>query len=123
MKFSLKKIIYLTLLLSFFIFNFNFVLAIDYGLDDAASAADIGGSADLPEIIGTIMGLVLSFLGMVFFILLVYGGFIWMTARGNESQIDKAKKIIGSSIWGLIIVLMAYVISSLIVGSFTDVVS
>lgn len=114
---------YLILLLSFFVFNFNFVLAKDFGLNEAADAADIGGSAGLPEVVGTIVGVVLSFLGMVFFILLVYGGFMWMTARGNETQVDKAKKIIGNSIWGLIIVLMAYVISSLIVGSFIGAVT
>ena len=124
MKFKRKKIIYSIFLLSFFIFSFFPVLALDFGLDEAAKEAGIADSGlSLPEAIGVIMGIFLSFLGMIFFILLVYGGFLWMTSRGNENQLGKAKTIIGNAIWGLIIVLMAYVISSLIVNSFTQVVA
>ncbi|HBW74259.1 MAG: hypothetical protein UX10_C0002G0036 [Candidatus Magasanikbacteria bacterium GW2011_GWA2_45_39] len=50
----------------------------------------------------------LSLLGVVFFILMVYGGFIWMTARGDETQAKKAKDIIIMATIGIIIILLSY---------------
>lgn len=62
-----------------------------------------------------------SFLGLIFVILIIYAGFLWMTARGNEEQIEKAKTILKRSLIGLAIVLMsvsiAYLIYWLIVNS------
>ena len=62
-------------------------------------------------IVQTVIQVVLSFLGVVFLILVIYGGFLWMTASGNEEQVGKAKNILKSAIIGLIIVMMAYAIS------------
>src|SRR5574344_1091671 len=66
------------------------------GLSKTANNAGFSaGSECNPEesIIQTI-SLVLTFIGVLFLILMIYGGFMWMTARGAESQVDKAKKII-----------------------------
>lgn len=62
-------------------------------------------------IIGVIIGVILSFLGVIFLLLIIYGGFLWMTAAGNEEKVTKAKKIIQNSIVGLIIVIAAYAIT------------
>ena len=64
--------------------------------------------------IGQIIGLVLSFIGVVFLVLMIYAGITWMTAQGNDQTISKAKDLIVSSIIGLIIVLAAYAITSFI---------
>ena len=64
--------------------------------------------------IGQVIGLVLSFIGVVFLILMIYAGIIWMTSQGNDQNITKAKDLIISSIVGLIIVLAAYAITSFI---------
>lgn len=66
----------------------------------------------LPTVIGRVIGSALAFIGVIFFVLIVYGGFLWMTARGNDSQVGKAKDLIGAAIVGLAIVLMAYAITS-----------
>lgn len=60
------------------------------------------------EGIGSIVSVALGFVGVMFMVLLIYGGFVWMTARGNEQEAEKAKKIITNSIIGLIIVFSAY---------------
>jgi hypothetical protein len=65
-----------------------------------------------PTKIGQIIGVLLSFVGTVFFILIIYGGFLWMTAAGNEQNVTKAKGLITSAIIGLVIVLAAYAITS-----------
>jgi len=46
----------------------------------------------------------------------MYGGFLWMTAAGNEQQIEKAKKILTSSVVGLVIVILAYALSLFIIN-------
>ncbi len=61
--------------------------------------------------INNVINIVLSLLGVIFVILTVYGGFLYMTARGNEEQTKKALSIITQSLIGLIIVLSAYAIS------------
>lgn len=58
-------------------------------------------------IIRSLLGLI----GTVMLVLIIYAGFLYMTAAGNEDRIDKAKKIITSAVIGLVIVLLAYSIT------------
>jgi len=55
-----------------------------------------------------------TLLGFAFFILIIYAGFIWMTARGNEEEIKKAQTILKRAMIGLVIVLMSVSIAYLI---------
>ena len=61
---------------------------------------------------GKVIGAVLAFVGVLFLILVIYGGILWMTAAGNEQTITKARTLIINSIVGLIIVLAAYALVS-----------
>lgn len=70
--------------------------------------------------LGDMIGFVLSFIGVLFLILTIYGGINWMTAGGNEQKVEKAKTIIINAIIGLLIVLSAYTITSFIGGQFTN---
>jgi len=63
------------------------------------------------EQVGQIIEAAMSFLGIIFTALMVYGGFLWMTSRGNEDQVDKAQRIITSAVIGLIIAVGAFSIS------------
>ncbi len=67
--------------------------------------------------VANIVFALLSLVGMIFLVLLIYGGVFWMTARGNETQAQKAKNIITNSVVGLAVVLLAYAISIFIIGS------
>ena len=69
----------------------------------------------LAKNIGQIINAVLSLTGVIFTTLMVYAGYLWMTAGGADEQIDKAKNIIRASIIGLVITLGAYSISAFIV--------
>lgn len=62
------------------------------------------------EIIGIVVGVLLGFLGVIFVILTIYAGYNWMTARGNEEQVTKAKDTLKNAIIGLILVISAYAI-------------
>jgi hypothetical protein len=65
---------------------------------------------------GQIIGTILSFVGVLFLILMIYAGILWMTAQGNENQVSKAKGLLVNGIVGLIIVFAAYAITSFIGG-------
>ncbi len=57
---------------------------------------------------GQIIGIVLSFIGVIFLILMLYAGISWMVSGGNQEKVTKSKDLIINSIIGLIIVLAAY---------------
>jgi hypothetical protein len=65
-------------------------------------------------IIGSVVSTALSLLGVIFIILIIYGGGRWMMSQGNEQEVDAAKKIIKNSLIGLIIVVGAYAIYNLV---------
>lgn len=69
----------------------------------------------LEFVIGKIIQATLSLLGIIFIILMIYGGGLWMTAKGNEQQVDKAKDLITAAIIGLVIVVAAYAISYFVI--------
>ncbi|MCD4693873.1 hypothetical protein K8R62_00770 [bacterium] len=77
------------------------------------TTTNVGGISkdSLPTMIGRIVGALLSFVGVIFLILMIYGGIMWMTARGNEQQVEKARSLIIAAIIGIIITLAAYAIT------------
>jgi len=54
-----------------------------------------------------VVNFLLNFIGIIFFILLIYSGYLWMMARGNEAEVEKSKKITREAITGLIIIIIA----------------
>lgn len=63
------------------------------------------------QIVGRLIAYVLSFLGVIFLVLMVYGGWLWLTASGNEEQVTKAKELIKQAVIGLVIVFTSYLVS------------
>lgn len=111
-------------------------MALDLGgsiLNDAGKKAGYDPATTettLSKNIGIAINMVLSVVGVLFTVLMVYAGYTWMIARGDDSKIDKAKDIIKASIIGLIITLAAYSISNFVVPrilektlSFVDIYS
>jgi len=85
----------------------------DEAFTNVGLAADKAGveKLDVPTIVGNSIKGALQLLGIFFFILMVYGGFIWMTARGNEERVTKAKNTIWAAIIGISIAVAAYAIT------------
>jgi len=52
-------------------------------------------------------------------IIIVYGGFTWMTAGGNEEQINKSKKLLINAAIGLAIIILAYSITYFVTAALT----
>lgn len=92
-----------------------FVLAegVNPVIDRLDAIANEAGYEDADEdtaiaMIGTIVQVFLSMLGIIFIILMIYGGYNWMIAAGDESKVETAKKTIRNAIIGLLLVLSSY---------------
>lgn len=75
---------------------------------------------DIGSITGQVINTALQLVGIIFLGLMVYAGYLWMTAAGDESQIDKAKKIVTSAIIGLVLTMSAYAITTLVTSRFSS---
>lgn len=81
----------------------------------------VGGMPNAPEkqiyyIIGYVIQVILSLLTIFFFGLIIYGGYLWMTAAGNDQQVEKAKKILLQAIIGFVLVLLGLGITFMIMS-------
>jgi len=89
-------------------------------LNDIGVGAGIQTSRDLPGIIALIINVVLGLLGVIFLVLTVYAGFLWMTAREDKAVVENAQKILKNAVIGLIITLAAYAISNFVITNIVN---
>ena len=87
---------------------------INAGIEPIAAATGLG-TADIRVVVGRIIYVALGILGTILLVLIVYAGFLWMTAGGNEDQVDKAKTYIKNAVIGLVIVLSSYAITYFVI--------
>lgn len=111
------------IVLSIFIFNINLINSSAASFSDGLKTTggnigypETGLDTFLPATIGQIISLSLGFLGVAFLGIMIYAGYLWMMARGNEQDVEKAKNIIIYAVIGLVVVLSAYAIT-LIIGT------
>jgi len=89
-------------------------------IEDAGQTLNLG-TADLKETIINILNLALGLLALIAVIMVIIGGFTWMTAGGNEEKVDKAKKIISSAVVGMIIILLSWALVTFVTGTTSNV--
>ena len=63
----------------------------------------------------------LTLLGTVCVILIIYAGFIWVWARGNQEEVQRAKEILQGTIIGLLIVLASLGIARFVFTTVGDI--
>lgn len=68
------------------------------------------------NIIAGIIKILLGLLGVIFMILIIVSGFQWMGAGGNKEAVGKAQTRIKNATIGLIIVLLAWIITAFIIS-------
>jgi len=77
-----------------------------------------GDKPDIFSGIGLIVNSVLGLVGVAFLMLMMYGGYLWMTAQGNEGQVEKAIGIMKAAVIGLVLTFSAFAISVLVMSVF-----
>ncbi|OIO52099.1 hypothetical protein COY93_03645 [Candidatus Uhrbacteria bacterium CG_4_10_14_0_8_um_filter_58_22] len=92
------------------------------GLIDTVNSATgresgLGHISGLGTFTGSIMGQIIGLIGVLFFLLMIYAGVIWMTSSGKEEQVSKAKSIMSGAVIGLVLVFAAYYILDFVLGA------
>lgn len=119
---KLKTVTILGAILVAVFLSFNTVLA--QSVADSSSTVNQGlqviqqplglAAFDIRIIIANIIRAALGLIGIILVGLLLYAGYLWMTAGGNDEQILQAKSIIRNAVIGLAIILSAYTIVAFI---------
>jgi len=87
------------------------------GTDATGEALGLSGSKDPRAIAASVIRVLLGFLGIVAVVIILIGGFKWMTANGEEGKIEEAQNYIRGGIIGLIIVLAAFGIAKFVMDA------
>lgn len=81
--------------------------------DNPESCTGTQENTNLAYFIGArIINPALGLVGVIFFILMIYGGFLWMTARGNPKQVGTAKDVLVAAVIGVVVISAAYAITA-----------
>lgn len=76
------------------------------------------GKNDPRTIAANVINIMLGMLGVIAIVIILFGGFKWMTAMGNDDKVGEAKKLLGAGVIGLLIVLSAYAVSIYILRTY-----
>ncbi|MCF6276967.1 MAG: pilin [Candidatus Magasanikbacteria bacterium] len=105
------------------VFAFSFAMAPvvfaqdTFGLEEVETGlAGSLGSESIQTTIASVINIALSLLGVVAVVIILMGGFKWMTAGGSEEKVGEAKKIIFSGIIGLAIIMSAWALATFVIA-------
>jgi len=99
-----------------------------WGNNAGASQSDVQntlglGNRDPRAIAASVINIILGFLGIVAVIIILLGGFKWMTGGGNEDKVGEAKKLIVAGVIGLVIIIASFAIATFVLNSLMTAVS
>ncbi len=126
---SLKQFLYITGLMSLALLlvnslgvDFALAQAIDQEADQPAIIRALsGGRTGLRDIVLTIVNFFLTFLGLLAVVMVIYGGFLYVSSAGNEESVGKAKKILLYAGLGIIVIIVSFALVNTILGAATQV--
>lgn len=109
-----RQAIALGLSLALFVPSIALAQDTNFGLDQLSNINL--GTNSLQDTIAIFINVILGFLGIVAFIIILLGGFKWMTSGGDEDKIGEAKKLMGAGVVGMAIVLAAWAVASFVIN-------
>lgn len=74
----------------------------------------------LTETVGKVINVALGIIGLVLIVLIVYSGWKWMVAGGNDEQVKAARDTIINAVIGLAIILAAYAITTFVINALIE---
>lgn len=87
------------------------------GLESIRDVAGFGMQDDPTVIIAKLIRTALTFLGVIAVVIVMYGGFVWMTAGGDASKVDRAKRTLINGGIGLTIILMSWAVTTFVISA------
>ena len=98
--------------------NVALAQAIDVETDQPAIIRLLsGGQVGLRGIVLTIINFFLTFLGLLAVIMVIYGGFLYVSSAGNEENVNKAKKILLYAVLGIVIIIVSFALVNTLLGA------
>jgi len=92
-------------------------------LKNTGTAAKIDTERQIGTVVGGVIQAFLTTLGIIFVVLIVFGGFRWMLAGGEEKKVKEALGMMMQGVIGLAIVLGAYAITAFVTGALQKAVN
>lgn len=88
--------------------------------------SDIGSQVGLPAsdfvpAVLNVMRLVLGLAPLVAVVMLIFGGFMWMTSGGDEERLEQAKKTVSGALIGLVIIFLSWAIVNFVIRTTLNV--
>lgn len=72
--------------------------------------SDVAKLSDLENVFGRVVEVILALAGIVLFIVLLSGGFKYITAGGDPKGVEEAKKTLTYAIGGMVLLALAFLI-------------
>lgn len=79
------------------------------------------GGGSLPAIVGTMINVILGFLGIVLLGYVLLAGYTWMSAGGDDKKVKESKDMLKNAVIGLVIIVAGYAITSFVITSLATV--
>ncbi len=95
------------------------------GFENGEVSDNFGGDnpVDIREMIIDLVKIFLTFLAIIFLILIIWGGYQWMVASGNSEKVDQAKDTIKNGVIGMIIIMCAYSITYFVLDDILNILT
>jgi hypothetical protein len=101
----------------------KFITTIMLSAPFIALASDYGelqetNKSSVKSLVGGAQNYLVGLVGGAAMLFIIYGGFLYITSRGNKQQAERAKKTLTYAIFGLVLVFLARVIFNILNGDF-----
>lgn len=78
-------------------------------------------TVSVPIVAGRIIKALLAIIGSIFLLIIIYGGFLWMTAAGNDSKVLQGRNTLAWGVLGLVVISLAWVLTGFIFDIFSQI--
>ena len=85
------------------------------GIEKFGAATDLGTN-EFEKTIADIINVALSLLGIVAVVIILIGGFKWMTSGGDETKVGDARKFIFAGVIGLAIIMSSWALATFVLN-------
>ncbi|MEK7528886.1 MAG: hypothetical protein AAB592_03895 [Patescibacteria group bacterium] len=75
-----------------------------------------GGQSSIRSLALLIVNFFLGFLGLLAVIMIIYGGFIYVSSAGEQEKVDEAKKILTYAVIGIVVIVISFALVNTLLG-------
>lgn len=113
---KIKKIRTLSIILTSFMFLFAVSMTVFAGPATPPNKTESGikSMTDLVALINAIAGWIQAIVLVIAIIMIMYSGFLWMTAGGEEDKLATARRVLIYGLVGIAVVVLAYTATSIV---------